>query len=211
LQQLARCFAKAKLQRLRVLQHFQHCQAILAGARRVKRVERIAEDVGVPELAFDASRRVIGLLIRRRRQPRDEQVVVLLLEQLCRLGQNIRETSGGHLDIEVFKELTDLWLAHVAAIFERHDQSSQTRTEVAMVAIGGQRSSVVLLLRRRVENVPLELSILWLDFDVLNDHDFILKSHGIGRQRVGIDWTFNRVVDREVFERTSVVCLGLLP
>ena len=55
----------------------------------------------------------------------------------------------------------------IAAIFERHDQSSQTRTEVA---IGGQRSSVVLLLRRRVENVPLELSILWLDFDVLNDH-----------------------------------------
>ena len=166
---------------------------------------------GVPELAFDASRRVIGLLIRRRRQPRDEQVVVLLLEQLRRLGQNVRETSGGHLDIEVFKELTDLWLAHVAAIFERHDQSSQTRTEVAIVTIGGQRSSVVLLLRRRVENVPLELSILWLDFDVLNDHDFILKSHGIGRQRVGIDWTFNRVVDREVFERTSVVCLGLLP
>ena len=124
---------------------------------------------------------VIGLLIRRRRQPRDEQIVVLLLEQLCRLGQNIRETSGGHLDIEVFKELTDLRLAHVAAIFERHDQSSQAHAEVAMVAIGGQRSSVVLLLRRRVVNVPLELSILGLDFDILNDHDFILNSHGIGR------------------------------
>ena len=52
--------------------------------------------------------------------------------------------------------------------------------------IHGQRSSVVLLLRRRVENVPLELSILGLDFDILHNHDFILESHGIGRQRVGI-------------------------
>jgi hypothetical protein len=35
--------------------------------------------------------------------------------------------------------------------------------------------------------LALELSILWLDFDVLNDHDFILKSHSIERQRVGVD------------------------
>ena len=79
-----------------------------------------------------------------------------------------------------------------------------------MVVTGGQRSSVVLLSRRRVENVPLESSILRLDFDVLHDHDFILNSHGIGRQRLGIDWTFNRVVNGEMFERAAVVSLAFL-
>jgi hypothetical protein len=104
------------------------------------------------------------------------------------------------LDIEVFKELADLWFAHVATVFERHDQSSQTRAEVAMVAIGRRRSSVVLLLRRRVENVPFELSIFGLDLDVLHDHDFILDPHGIGRQRVRVHGTLNRVVNGEIFE-----------
>ena len=48
--------------------------------------------------------------------------------------------------------------------------------------------------------MPLELSILGLDFDILHNHDFILESHGIERQRVGIYGTFNRVVDGEIFE-----------
>ena len=133
------------------------------------------------------------------------------------MGQNIRQTSAGHLDIEVFKELADLRLAHIAAVFERHDQSSQARAEVAMIVTGGQRSPVRFLLPRRVVNVPLELSIPGLDFDILHDHDFILQSHRIGRQRGGIYGTFHRLVDGEILERTSVVCpairlvLGLPP
>jgi CheY-like chemotaxis protein/HPt (histidine-containing phosphotransfer) domain-containing protein len=83
------------------LQHSQHCQAILAGPHRVKRVERIAENVRVPELAFDANRPVIRLLIRRRRQPGDEQVVVVLLEVvLADAGATVVSAEDGELAIE---------------------------------------------------------------------------------------------------------------
>ena len=87
LQQFERLLIQAELQFVRVLQHSQHRQPIFVWPRRVQRVERIAENVRVPELAFDARRGVVRLLIRRRRQTRDEHVVIILLEIAGRIGQ----------------------------------------------------------------------------------------------------------------------------
>ena len=126
--------------------------------------------------------------------------MIVLLEVVCRMGQNIRDTSRGHLDIDVFEELADLGLAHVATVLQRHDQSSQIRAEVAILVAGGQRPSIEFLFRRRVEALPLTLGIFRFDFDVLNDHYFIVQSHGIGRQRGGVNGAFDRGVDGEVFE-----------
>ena len=186
-----------------------HRQAIFAGPRRVQRVERIAKNVGVPELALHASRCIIRLLIRRRRQPCDEQVVILLLEGAGRVGQNIRETSGRHLDIEVFQELANLGLTHVAAVLERQDQGAEVSTKVAAIVASRERSSIILLLRRRVENMPLELCVLWFDFDVLHDDDFIIDADAIGWQCLGIYRTLDGLMNGDIFERAAVVCLWL--
>ena len=58
--------------------------------RREKgRVERIANDVRVVELACDSCRGVVGLLIRRGRQAGDKQIVELTLERLGCVGQDV--------------------------------------------------------------------------------------------------------------------------
>ncbi len=76
--------------------------------------------------------------------------------------------------------------------------------EVAPVKAGGERAAEVLLLRRRVKQLSLKLGVLGLDLDVLDDDDFILKPHGVRRQRGGIDGTLDCLMNREVFERASI-------
>ncbi len=65
--------------------------------------------------------------------------------------------------------------------------------------------SIPILLGRRVEDLPLELGVLWLDFNVLHDDDFIIDTHCIGRQRRGIYRTLDGVVHGEVFERATIL------
>jgi len=70
LQQLQSFLAELKLQIVRVLQYLQHRQAVFVRPREVSRIKRIAQDVRVPELAIDACRRVVGLLITSRGESR---------------------------------------------------------------------------------------------------------------------------------------------
>ena len=164
----------------------------------------------VPKSTVHASRSIIGLLIRRRHQPGDEDVVILLLELYGRIGQNVRKTTSGHLDIEGFNKLTNLRLAHVAAVLQQQDQSLEVTTKVAAIATRRERASIILFLGRRVKDMTLKLSILWLDFDVLHDDDFIIDTHRIGGQCRRINGTLNGLVNRDVFERATVVCPWLL-
>ena len=63
-QQSQHFFTELKTQIDHVLQDFQHRQAIFVCSPEVSRVERITENVRVPELAIDARRIIVGLLIR---------------------------------------------------------------------------------------------------------------------------------------------------
>lgn len=95
----------------------------------------------VPELALHASRSIIRLLIRCRGESRLDNLVELLLERFGRLRQDVRHAARGDLDLEVQQQLTNLRLAHVAAILQRQDQGPQVRAEVSLVATCRERAT----------------------------------------------------------------------
>ena len=164
----------------------------------------------VPELALHASRSIIRLLIRCRGESRLDNLVELLLERFGRLRQDVRHAARGDLDLEVQQQLTNLRLAHVAAILQRQDQGPQVRAEVSLVATCRERATEKVLLLCRVVDMSCETRVPWLDLDVLDNHGFILDTHRIGRQSERIDGTLDFLVNRHVFERTPVASRATL-
>ncbi len=61
--------------------------------REVGRIERIAQNVRMPKLAIDACRRVVGLLIGRRDEPRLDDVVELPGKRIGPLRQDVRDAT----------------------------------------------------------------------------------------------------------------------
>ena len=52
--------------------------------------------------------------------------------------------------------------------------------------------------------MPLKANVARLDFNVLHHDRLVLDTHSIRRKHLGIDWTLNRFVNRQLLERSAI-------